>query len=396
MEMNLRMNKTALKLLKRIAEKYNLPKLEEVLKDNTDLLLKKDIYVCLDGIVKAVESSGDTLRLLREAKNVYGLPVFAVNLQNGTFLIKEEPDFEKAIDALKQYPFCFKLSPYHIINTYLAIVEAQVTGLDLKKLCGKGVKHIDGSIEQALKNNRAWDRDTLTGDHPLLIMPVGAAGCGKSTFYRELSNVVNISCDNIRWLLFKDFGPCFSSWESCLSWWVVNYLTDKYLKEGYNVFYNGVNTDLEYRSPVTMEDTNPLFAGMPYNIKLVYFESSVKLKEEELKELKSINLWSTPIDEINLSGFSDNVSKIIEMIRNCYQRTLTRTKEISKGKREQDPYNVLYAVPASVIKLFVEQSFDRPEGSNVTVIQRKELPDADQRAAFYRKYACEVMLDFFA
>ncbi len=389
------MNKTVLKLLRRIAEEYNLPKLEEVLKDNTDLLLKKDIYVCLDGIVKAVESSGDTLRLLREAKNVYGSPVFAVNLQNGTFLIKKEPDFEKAIEALKQYSFCFKLSPYHIINTYLAVVEAQVTGLDLKKLCEEGVKHIEGSIEQALKNNRAWDRDTLTGNHPLLIMPVGAAGCGKSTFYRELSNVVNISCDNIRRLLFKDFGPCFSSWESCLSWWVVNYLTDKYLKEGYNVFYNGVNTDLEYRSPVTMEDTNPLFAGMPYDIKLVYFENSVKLKEEELKELKSINLWSTPIDEINLSGFSGNVSKIIEMIRNCYQRTLTRTKEISRGKREQDPYDVLYSVPASVIKLFVEQSFDRPEGSNVTVIQRKELPDADQRAAFYRKYAREVMLDFF-
>ncbi len=393
--MNLRMNKTVLKLLRRIAEEYNLPKLEEDLKDNTDILLKKDIYVCLDGIVKAVESSGDTLRLLREAKNVYGSPVFAVNLQNGTFLIKKEPDFEKAIEALKQYSFCFKLSPYHIINTYLAVVGAQVTGLDLKKLCGEGVKHIEESIEQALKNNRNWNRDTLACDHPLLIMPVGAAGCGKSTFYRELSNVVNISCDNIRWLLFKDFGPCFSSWESCLSWWVVNYLTDKYLKEGYNVFYNGVNTDLEYRSPVTMEDTNPLFAGMPYNIKLVYFENSVKLKEEELKELKSINLWSTPIDEINLSGFSGNVSKIIEMIRNCYQRTLTRTKEISRGKREQDPYDVLYSVPASVIKLFVEQSFDRPEGSNVTVIQRKELPDAAQRAAFYRKYAREVMLDFF-
>lgn len=380
-----------IELLEKIAKRYDLSNLGEILRNESTDIFKKDIFISLKNIVRAFESEGDTLELLKGSRNVYDSPIFSVNPQAGTFLIKKEPDFEKAIDDMEKYSFCFKLSPYHIINTYLAVIEAQITGLELEKLYHRSIEYLEDSITDSLNENPNWDKNTLINDQPLLIIPIGAAGCGKSTLYRELSDVVNISCDNIRYLLFKSFGPCFGSWESCLSWWVVNHLTDNYLEKGYHVFYNGVNTDLEYRSPITMEDPDPLFAGMSYETRLVYFEPPVELSEDELKELKGINLWKTPIDEVSFSEFSPNVSKILEMINNNYKRTQARTKEIAEGKQEQDPFDVLYTVPAPVVKLFVEQSFNRPSGNNVTSILRKELPDASQRKEFYQKYAQEIM-----
>ncbi|MEA2081232.1 MAG: hypothetical protein U9O97_00610 [Elusimicrobiota bacterium] len=378
-------------LLKEIAEKYSLDKLTAALNDGSTLLAKTDIFICLSDIVKASESGENVLEALKESKNVYKAPIFAVNPAKGEFMIKSAPDFAKAIEAMEKYSFCFKLSPYHIINTFLAVVEAQITGMDLDELYAAGEKHIEASIEDALKNNPNWNKDTLTVKEPKLIMPVGAAGCGKSTFYRELPNVVNFSCDNVRYLLFKNLGPCFSSWESGLAWWVVNRLTDTYLSRGYNVFYNGVNTDLEYRSPITMEDKDPLFAGMPYDVKLVYFEPPVKLGDEELKQLKSINLWSQKIEDMDMSAFSPNVKSIMELIKGNYMRTLARTKDISEGKVQQNPFDILYAVPAAIVKLFVEQSFDVPKGDNVTVIPRIEIPDADERMTFYREHAAKVL-----
>ncbi|NLB34828.1 MAG: hypothetical protein GX817_03300 [Elusimicrobia bacterium] len=216
-------------LLRELADKYKLDILEAILTDENSKLIEKDIFISLKGILEAVDAPGDTLEELKNAKNLYGAPVFAVNPQEGSFLIKNKPDIEKAIADMEKYSFCFKLSPYHIINTFLAILEAQITGFELDELIKKGEEHIEASIEDSLKNNPNWNEENLIGPNPLLIMPVGAAGCGKSTFYLELSDVVNISCDNIRYLLFKEFGPCFTSWESCLSWWVVNYLTDSYL-----------------------------------------------------------------------------------------------------------------------------------------------------------------------
>jgi len=271
-------------LLKEIADKHSLEKLSAVLDDKNTILKKTDIFICLRDIVKAAED-GDVLANLKEAKNVYKSPIFAVNPAKGEFMIKSAPDFAKAVADMEKYSFCFKLSPYHIINTFLAVVEAQITGMDLDALYAAGKKHIEASIADALENNSNWNKDNLTVKNPKLVMPVGAAGCGKSTFYRELPNVVNFSCDNVRYLLFKDLGPCFSSWESALAWWVVNRLTDTYISKGYNVFYNGVNTDLEYRSPITMEAVDPLFAGMPYDVKLVYFEPPVKLSADELAQL---------------------------------------------------------------------------------------------------------------
>ncbi len=378
-------------ILKKLAEVYGLDKLKSVLADGNSKLFKSDIYISLKEITAAFYSEGNTLEKLKEAKNVYGSPVFAVNEPEGRYLIKNEPDFDSALKEMKKYDFCFKLSPYHIINTYLAVVEAQVTGFKLKNLIKKGEKHIKDLIRMSLKTNPAWDKETLTSDNPVLIMPVGAAGCGKSTLYRQLPNVVNISCDNIRYLLFKEFGPCFTSWESCLSWWVVNRLVDLYISRGYSVFYNGVNTDLEYRSPITMEDNDPLFQGIPYDIRIVYFEPPFDLNREELEELKSVNLWENDIKEMDLSKYSVKVAGILEMIKNNYLRTLERTKEISSGKKQQDPFDILYAVPAGVVKLFVEQSFDRPEGPNVTVVERKELPDPSERDAFYKSCAEEIL-----
>lgn len=378
-------------LLKEIAEKHSLEKLSAVLEDKNTILFKTDIFICLRDTVKAAESEGDVLEALKEAKNVYKSPIYAVNPAKGEFMIKAAPDFAKAVTDMEKYSFCFKLSPYHIINTFLAVVEAQVTGMDLDALYAKGEKHIEDSIEYSLKTNPNWDKASLTVENPKLIMPVGAAGCGKSTFYRELSNVVNFSCDNIRYLLFKDFGPCFSSWESALAWWVVNRLTDTYLSKGYNVFYNGVNTDPEYRSPITMENPDPLFAGMPYKVKLVYFEPPVHLNEDELKELNGINLWASKIEEMDMSSLSSNVKQIMELIKGNYLRTLARTKDISEGKAEQDPFDILYAVPAAIVKLFVAQSFNRPEGANVVMVPRKEIPDAAERTAFYKKYAEKLL-----
>lgn len=378
-------------LLKKVADKYELEKIRNILEKDDSLLFKKDIYICLHNIVKAASSGGDVLEALRSAKNVYNLPIFAVNAQKGIYLIKNKPDFEKAVEELGKFRNCFNLNPYAIINTFLAIIEAQITGFDLNDLLQKGIAHVEEFIKHSLKTSPNWDEKTLTMKNPVLIIPIGAAGTGKSTYYRELPNVINISCDNIRYLLFREFGPCFSPWESTLAWWVVNQLTDVYISKGYSVFYNGVNTDLEYRSPLTMENPDPLYAGIPYKIKLVYFEPPVKLTADELKELKSVDLWANPIDGLDLSKFSPNVAKILELIKTNYHRTLARTKEIKEGKRAQDPYDVLYSVPAAIVKLFVEQSFDVPKGKNVIIIPRKEIPDETERSKFYRGYAAKVM-----
>jgi len=376
-------------LLRQIAGKYGLARLKDVVEDSGTKMRERDVYISLRNIVEAAESDG--LEELKNAKNVYNAPVFGVNPSEGKFLIKNKPDFEKAVDEIGKYSYCFKLSPYHIINTFLTIVQAQVTGYILDDLIDKGVKHIEASIKDSLKNNPNWNEETMIKEHPVLIMPVGAAGCGKSTFYRELSDVINISCDNIRYLLFREYGPCFSSWESGLSWWVVDYLTDLYLSKGYDVFYNGVNTDLEYRSPITMEDPDPLFAGMPYDVRIVYFEPPVELSDDELQELKNVNLWEKSIDEIDTEKLSQNVQKIVDMIKTNYRRTLARTKEINEGLKQQDPFDILYSVPAPVVKLFVEQSFSRPVGENVIIVKRKEIKDPAELSDFYRNYAEKVL-----
>jgi hypothetical protein len=129
---------------------------------------------------------------------------------------------------------------------------------------------------------------------------------------------------------------------------------------------------------------------MPYNIKLVYFEPPAKHAPEELKELKSINLWAMPVDKVDFSALSPNVAKIMELIKDNFERTLSRTKEISEGKKQQDQFDILYSVPVAIVKLFVEQSFDKPTAKNVTVVPRKDIPAGEERAAFYRKYAREV------
>ncbi len=378
-------------LLEKLARKYNLENLSALLKDGNASLYGKDIYVCLHDIVEAALSGGDIRESLKNAKNIYNSPIFLVNQTKSLYQIKNLPDFEKALEEMSRFSSCFKLSDYSVVNTFLAIIEAQVTGFNLKELLDKGIKHIEDFIDYSLKTNPSWNKSTLVSKNPVLVIPVGAAGTGKSTFYRELSNVVNISCDNIRYMLFKEFGPCFSSWESTLSWWVVNQLIDVYFTKGISVFYNGVNTDMEYRSPLTMENHDPLFAGIPYNIKLVYFEPPVKLNADELKELKSINLWASSIDALDLTKYSDNVAKILELIKTNYQRTLARTKEITEGKKTQDPYDVLYSVPAAIVKLFVEQSFDVPTGKNVIIVPRKEIPDEKERASFYKQYTKEVL-----
>jgi hypothetical protein len=375
------------KIFTQIAEKYNLPKLAQIIKNEDHILWKKDIAICVTNILKAVESDGDTKELLKEAKNMYNGPIFAINAQEGKYLIEAEPDPEKAIEELANFDFCFKLSPYHVINTYMAILIAQVTAQNLNSLIKKGEEHMEAFIAAALKDNPNWNKETLTTEKPQLIIPIGAAGCGKSTFYRELGNVVNASCDNIRYLLFKEYGPCFAPWESTLAWFVVNRLTDIYLGRGYSVFYNGVNTDLEYRSPITMENPDPLFAGMPYNMKLVYFEPTVSLTSSEVDELKSINLWAVPLDKVDRKGLSKNVCRILDLIQLNTERTMERTKAIREGKAEQDPFDILYPVPPAIVKMFMEQSFSKPEGANVVVVPRKEIPDAAERAAFYREYA---------
>ncbi len=375
------------KIFGQIADKYNLPGLAQIIKSNDHILWKKDISICIDNILKAVEAEGDTKELLKEAKNMYNGPIFAINAQEKKYLIKAEPNFEKAIEDLAKYDFCFKLSPYHVINTYLAILIAQVTEQNLDTLLKKGEEHMEAFIAASLKENKNWNKATLTSAKPRLIIPIGAAGCGKSTFYHELGNVVNASCDNIRYMLFNEYGPCFTPWESTLAWFVVNRMTDLYIGRGYSVFYNGVNTDMEYRSPITMENPDPLYAGIPYNMKLVYFEPTVSLTSSEVNELKSINLWGTALDKVNRTGLSSNVCKILDLIQTNTERTMERTRAIREGKAKQDPFDILYPVPPAIVKMFMEQSFVKPQGPNVVVVPRKEIPDAAERAAFYRKYA---------
>lgn len=375
------------RVFNQIADKYKLPNLAQIIRNDDHIVWKKDVTICITNILKAVEAEGATQELLKEAKNMYNGPIFAINAQEGKYLIKADPDPKKAVEELGKFDFCFKLSPYHVINTYLAILVAQITAQDLNALLKKGEEHMEAFIAAALRDNPNWKKDSLTSDKPLLIIPIGAAGCGKSTFYQELGNVVNASCDNIRYMLFKDFGPCFAPWESTLAWFVVNRLTDVYLSRGYNVFYNGVNTDLEYRSPITMENPDPLYAGIPYNMKLVYFEPTVSLTADEVSQLKGINLWANPLDKVDRSGLSQNVCKILDLIQRNTERTMERTKAIREGKAEQDPFDILYPVPPAIVKMFMEQSFSKPEGPKVVVVPRKEIPDAAERAAFYREYA---------
>jgi hypothetical protein len=70
---------------------------------------------------------------------------------------------------------------------------------------------------------------------------------------------------------------------------------------------------------------------------------------------------------------------------------MERTKAIREGDAQQDPFDILYPVPPAIVKLFMEQSFTKPEGENVVVIPRKEIPDAKERAAFYHEYAQKVV-----
>ncbi len=380
-------NQETRKIFGQIAEKYNLPALAEIIKSDEHIIWKKDITICIANILKATQAEGDTKELLKDAKNMYNGPIFAINAAEKQYLIKAEPDFDKALKDLAKFDFCFKLSPYHVINTYLAILIAQITEQDPNALLKKGEEHMEAFIAASLKENKNWNKDTLTSKTPKLIIPIGAAGCGKSTFYHELGNVVNASCDNIRYMLFKDFGPCFAPWESTLAWFVVNRMTDLYLGRGYSVFYNGVNTDLEYRSPITMENPDPLYAGIPYRMKLVYFEPTVSLTSSEVNELRAINLWGTTLDKVDRKGLSPNVCKILDLIQTNTERTMERTKAIREGKAEQDPFDILYPVPPAIVKMFMEQSFTKPQGPNVVVVPRKEIPDASERAAFYRKYA---------
>ncbi|MDD3147717.1 MAG: hypothetical protein PHD82_10470 [Candidatus Riflebacteria bacterium] len=380
-------NQETRKIFGQIAEKYNLPALAEIIKSDEHIIWKKDITICIANILKAATAEGDTKELLKDAKNMYNGPIFAINAAEKKYLIKAEPDFAKAMQDLAKFDFCFKLSPYHVINTYLAILIAQITEQDPNVLLKKGEEHMEAFIAASLKENKNWNKSTLTSADPKLIIPIGAAGCGKSTFYHELGNVVNASCDNIRYMLFNEFGPCFAPWESTLAWFVVNRMTDLYLGRGYSVFYNGVNTDLEYRSPITMENPDPLYAGIPYRMKLVYFEPTVNLTSMEVNELRSINLWGTTLDKVDRKGLSANVCKILDLIQTNTERTMERTKAIREGKAEQDPFDILYPVPPAIVKMFMEQSFSKPEGPNVVVVPRKEIADATERAAFYRKYA---------
>jgi len=378
-----------------IALRYGSKKLLKEISRENSVLYKKDVYITLKNIVQAVVFTGNTkvekLEALKQAKNIYNNPIFSLGFNNPNFIVKKLPDFQEIIDDMKFYKSCFEMNAYNIINTIVNLVIAQITDMDLNKLFIEGVGHLERFIQHSLATNPNWNIKTLTSDNPKLVIPIGAAGCGKSTFYKELGNVVNISCDNIRYLLFSSYGPSFAAWESSLSWWVVNMLTDYYLNRGYSVFFNGVNTDLEYRSPMSMEAPDSLYEGLKYNIKLVYFEPPVKLNDAELAELKAINLWTTPIEKLDMTKISTNVKKIIEMIKTNVDRTFQRTKEIREGKKDQDPFDILYAVPAPIVKLFVEQNFDRPTSANVVVIPRKEIPDPLEREKFYKEYAALVL-----
>ena len=382
-------------ILKTVALRYRVPKLLDEMNKEKSTLFGKDVYICLRNIVDAVmfkdKNEDEKLQALVEAKNIYNQAIFALSYDGKKYIVKNLPDFDEMINNIFFYRECFGMNIYNIVNTVLTLVKCQITGYNLKTLFLEGVGHIERFIQYSLLTNKNWDIKTLTTKNPKFIMPIGAAGCGKSTFYRELGNVVNISCDNIRYLLFKEYGPCFQSWESSLSWWVVNTLADYYLNRGYSVFYNGVNTDMQYRSPMSMEVHDSIYEGLKYDIRLVYFEPPVKLNDAELKELKAINLWAQPIEKLDLNSISPNVRKIIEMIKNNVERTVQRTKEIRDGIKDQDPFDILYSVPAPIVKLFVEQNFDVPTSSNVVIIPRKEIPDENERVKFYREYALKLL-----
>ncbi len=377
--------------LQAAATKYGLTRLQgELDKGDGSLLLKTDLWICLSGIIEQAFFAGKSPAALYEAKNMYKGGIFGP-ADAAAPVVKALPDLDAAVSALQQFDYCFKLNAYQQVNTLLAIVVAQITGNNLQECVAKGKAHLEGMIADALKNNPVWNEKTLKTKSPRLVVPIGAAGCGKSTFYRELPNVVNISCDNVRYLLFSSFGPCFQPWESTLAWWTVNALTDHYLRAGYHVFYNGVNTDLEYRSPITMENPDSLYAGNTYDIRLVYFEPPVTLTDDERKELAGINLWATKLEAVDFAALSPNVRKIMELIRTNFERTMARTAEIRAGQRQQDPYDILYSVPAAIVKLFVEQSFNKPSTGQVTVVPRREIPDAKEREAFYRERAAQVL-----
>lgn len=381
-------------LLKTIALKYGLNNLLKVLENPETILFKKDIYICIENIVEAVVFQGNSkeekLESLKSAKNVYNAPIFIADAASKKYNIVNLPDFYRLIDSVRFFEKSLKLNVYNTVNTILTLLVAQVIDVNLNEMFYLGIGHIERSIENAFLTNSTWTRDKETSDKPVLVMPIGAAGCGKSTFYKVIPNLVNISCDNIRYLLFSKFGPSFSSWESTISWWVVNNLTDFYLRRGYSVFFNGVNTDQEYRTPLTGEVNDPIYEGIKFNIKLVYFEPTVMLNDEELSILKSVDLWSKSLDDINFDDYPEKVRLTLEFIKLNYERTVSRTQKINEGTQEQDPYDILYLVPPAIVKLFVEQSFVRPTGENVIYIPRKNIPDDKEREDFYKSFVPKV------
>lgn len=381
-------------LIKTIALKYGLAKLLKVVEDPDTILFQKDIYICFENIVNAVIFKGKTdeekLEALKEAKNIYNAPIFLADEAGTKYNIVNVPDFYRLIDSVRFFEKSLHMNVYNTINTILTLLISQIIDVNLNELFYLGIGHIERSIENAFITNPIWDRKHETTENPRLIMPIGAAGCGKSTFYKVIPNVVNISCDNIRYLLFHKFGPSFKSWESTISWWIVNNLTDFYIRRGYTVFYNGVNTDQEYRAPITGEISDPLYEGLMYNIKLVYFEPTVMLNEKELETLKSVDLWSNKFEDLNFDDYSENVKKTLEFIKMNYERTVSRTKNIKEGIQDQDPYDILYLVPPAIVKLFVEQSFVKPTGDKVITIPRKNIPDDKEREEFYKSFIPKI------
>lgn len=92
---------------------------------------------------------------------------------------------------------------------------------------------------------------------PVLYVPVGMSGCGKSTYYHELKGVLCISSDGIRKELFGDesiqFDPRYGKDVKACHAFVfqeVHRRTEEALKSGKSVYYDATNLVPGYRRQI--------------------------------------------------------------------------------------------------------------------------------------------------
>jgi len=127
-----------------------------------------------------------------------------------------------------------------------------------------------------------------------LIIPIGPAGCGKSSYYKKFySNYFLVCPDLIRFrILDSENTKIYFSYEIEPEVWNEAYqIYDEALNKNYNIFFDSTNLTLKYRYPLVAKALKK-----SYFIHIIYFKIPIeiilernlqrerKVREEVIKE----------------------------------------------------------------------------------------------------------------